>query len=155
MVTDLFGTILQELGKLLEIPDLHPDRNHSCLIKLKNGQSIQLELDRGGHFLILGADLGEVPPGKYRENLFKEALKANEMPYPLHGILAYSKKSEHLILFEKLYARELNGEKVFAALTPFAEKALIWEEALKHNDIPVLSQVQSPGRSSGMFGLRP
>lgn len=93
MVTDFFGSLLQELGKVLEIPDLHPDRNNSCQIVLKNGLNLQIELDRSGQFLIFGADLGVVPPGRYRENLFREALKANDMPHPIHGILAYSKKN--------------------------------------------------------------
>src|SRR5262245_58766423 len=99
MVTDLFGALLQELGDSLEKADLHPDRNNSCLIRMKGGQEIQFELDRSSQFLIVGADLGAVPPGKYRENLFREALKANDMPHPIHGILAYSKKTDHLVLF--------------------------------------------------------
>ena len=73
MVTDLLGTLLQELGKSLEIAELSPDENNSCLIELKNGQQIQLELDRSGQFFVIGADIGMVPPGKYRENLFRQA----------------------------------------------------------------------------------
>lgn len=155
MVTDLFGSLLQELGKILEIADLHPDRNNSCLINLKTGISIQLEFDKGGQFLVLGADLGTVPPGKYRENLFREALKSNDLPYPNHGTLAYSKKSDHLILFEKISSVDLTGEKIAAELTPFSEKAITWRDALQKNDIPNISQGYSPQRSGGMFGLRP
>lgn len=155
MVTDLFGTLLQELGAILEIPDLHPDRNNSCRIRLKNTLDIQLELDRSGQFIILGADLGTVPPGKFRENFFREALKANDMPYPNHGTLCYSKKSDHLVIFEKLSTNELNGEKVAAEITPFSEKALIWKDALQRNDIPVVNQAYTSQKSAGMFGLRP
>lgn len=156
MVTDMFGALLQELGTLLEATDLHPDRNNSCLIRLKSGLEIQLEIDRGGDFLLLGADLGTVPPGRYRENLFREALKANNMPYPLHGVLSYSHKSDHLVIFEKMHIKDLNGEKIAAEITPFTEKALVWKNAIQQNDIPVVNQMYtSDKRAAGMFGLRP
>jgi hypothetical protein len=153
MVTDLFGTLLQELGPLLEIPTLHPDRQNSCLIRLKGGLNIQLELDRMGQFFIMGSDLGTVPPGKYRENLFREALKANGMPQPLNGILAYSQKTEHLILFEKMHVKDLNGDKIMAVLTPFCEKARVWRDALARGDIPALTQYYASGKPGGIFGL--
>jgi hypothetical protein len=156
MVTDMFGSLLQELGVLLEAIDLHSDRNNSCLIRLKSGLEIQLEIDRSGTFLVLGTDLGTVAPGRYRENLFREALKANDLPYPLHGVLAYSKKSDHLVLFEKLYLKELNGEKIAAEITPFADKAMTWKNAVAQNDIPAINQAYSSStRSGGMFGLMP
>lgn len=153
MVTDLFGAILQELGSSLGIQDLHPDSNNSCLIRLKSGLIIQIELDKGGQFLILGADLGTVPPGKYRENLFREALKSNDLPHPIHGILCYSKKSDHLVLYEKIHIKDLNGEKIAAEITPFAEKAYTWSEALLHNDIPAINQLFTSQKPGGMFGL--
>lgn len=156
MVTDLFGGILQELGRILEIADLHPDRNNSCLIKLKSGMQVQLEIDPSGRFLIVGTDLGEMPPGKYRENFFREALKANALPYPNIGIFAYSRRNNHLIFFDRLFLPEINGEKIAAFITPFSEKAALWGENLTRGDVPVASQyTTASSRSGGMFGLRP
>jgi Tir chaperone protein (CesT) family len=156
MVTDLFGTLLAELGPLIEAADLHPDRNNSCLITLQSGIQIQLELDKSGQFLILGSDLGSIlQQGKYRENLFQEALKANDLPYPTHGILAYSKKTDHLVLFEKINIRDLTGEKIAAQVTPFLEKAALWSDALKRSEVPSVNQAVTGGRGPGMFGLRP
>lgn len=154
MVTDLFGTLLQELGVQLQIPNLQADRNNSCLIRLKDGLQIQLELDRLSQFLILGSDLGEISYGKYRENIFREALKANGMPYPLNGILAYSQRTNHLILFEKISVRELTGEKLMFNLVPFTEKARLWKDALSRNEVPSLAQFHTSERPAGMFGLR-
>jgi Tir chaperone protein (CesT) family len=156
MVTDFFGVFLQELGSTLEIKDLRPDSNNSCLISLKNGVQIQLELDRSRQFLVIGSDLGAVPPGRYRENLFREALKTNGMPYPLYGILSYSKKTDHLILFHKSPIGEINGEKIASFITLFAEKALVWKNAVSSNEIPVMAQTDTSRKSSGgMFGLMP
>lgn len=153
MVTDLFGALLQELGHSLGLPNLQPDSNNSCLLRLKSGLIIQIELDKGGQSLILGADLGTVPPGKYRDNLFREALKANDQPHPLHGILCYSKKSNDLVIYQKISLKDLTGEKIAAEITPFAEKAFIWSEALLRNDIPAVNQAFTSQKPGGMFGL--
>lgn len=155
MVTDLLGALLQELAKALKIAALSPDSNNSCLVKLASGLQIQIELDRTGEFLILGSDLGEVPPGKYRENLFKEALKANDADHPIHGILAFSKKTEHLVLFEKISIKDLNGAAIAEEIAPFAEKGLMWENAIKRGEIPVITGIRTSDKASGMFGLRP
>ena len=152
MVKDIFDTLLDELGKILTISDLHPDKNHSCQIKMVNGLNIQLEMDAYQQGIIMGCDLGGLPTGRYRENVFREALKLNGSKDSKNGILAYSNKSDHLILFEHLPLHELTGEKISDALTPFSEKAFRWKEALEHGEVPVLSNVRT---SAGMFGLRP
>lgn len=151
MVTDLFGMLLQEVGTILNIKDLKADQNNSCLIKLKSGLKIQIEMDRTGQFLLIGSDLGDLPAGPYRLNIFREALKANGSSPPLHGILAFSAKTQHLVLFSKLMASQLNGDKMTAELNPFIEKATLWSEALKRGDVPIVSQ---PAASGGMFGMR-
>ncbi len=153
MVTDVFGVILQEIGKNLQVADLHPDRNNSCLIKLKNGLHVQMEIDRTGQFLILGSDLGAPPPGRLREALFKEALRANGLPPPRNGIFAYSTRSEHVVIYESFNLKDLNGEKVVAVLEPFAEKAFTWKEAIAKGDIPPVHT--NANRPAGMFGLSP
>ena len=154
MIADIFEALLQELGHSLGDVKLLPDQNNSCLIQFPNDQiSIQVEVDRSAQFLLLGCKLGTVSGGKYQENLFREALKANALPPPLHGILGFSDKSRNIILFEKLTLKDLNGEKIAAEITPFVDKAKVWSEALKHNDVPIIQGASHSG--GGMFGLRP
>lgn len=155
MVANLFETLLQELGRTEVIPiqDLHPDRNNSCLIRLKGGLEIQIELDGRQERLIIGCDLGAVSTGRYREEVFREALKANGLPYPRWGDFAYSQKSDHLILFQKMHTRDLTGEKVADFLTHFLEKAFQWRDALQRNEVPVVAGFGTT-RPMGMFGLR-
>jgi hypothetical protein len=153
MVTDAFNLLLQDLGKLLKIK-LESDAHNSCLIRFPNKFTIQLELDRSGNFLLLGSDLAIVPPGRYRENVFREALKANGLPSPRNGDFAYSKQTDRLILSEKLLMTDLNGDKLLSTFTPFLEKARYWHDTIAHGDVPAALQVASTAKGSGMFGLK-
>lgn len=155
MVANLFESILQELGKTEVIPikDLHPDSNNSCLIRLKGGLEIQIELDKKQENLIIGSDIGTVSPGRYREDVFREALKANGLPYPRWGDFAYSQKSDHLVLFHTLHTKDLTGEKVADFLVHFLEKAFQWRDSIQRGDVPVVSGIYT-SRPTGMFGLR-
>lgn len=152
MVTELLGTLLQELGQSLGVRNLQPDANNSCLLKYPDGQEIQVELDDTGEFLLIGAKLGPVPPGRYREDLFVAALKANAMPHPLHGILCYGPKADNMLMFQKINIKDLNGARIAAEIPPFVEKARLWTDAIKRGDVPLVTQEGAP-RSSGMFGL--
>ncbi|MGK5595546.1 MAG: CesT family type III secretion system chaperone [Parachlamydiaceae bacterium] len=154
MVTDAFGSLLGELGKIINIPSLLPDENNSCLLQFKDAPPIQLEFDRSGFFLIIGCDLGEVPAGRYRENVFREALIANGMPEPRHGNFAYSKQTDHLILSLSLPTKNLTGDQVAAALIPFKAKAKHWQESISKNDLPSRYGPLSSARGGGMFGLK-
>ncbi len=158
MVKDIFGSLLEELGKILEIEDLHPDRNNACLIKFPDGFSVQLEINTTSNELTILSNLGEIPAGKYRENIFREALKANGMPYPINGIFCYSKKADNLVMYERIPLQDLSGDKINVALTPFLEKGRAWKEAIVHNEIPVVSSglytSRSGGAGTGMLGLK-
>lgn len=155
MVTDLLGSLLQELTKTMGIPPLQPDANNVCLIKFKGGIEVQLEMDRSGDHFLITTDLGSIPIGRYRENLFFEALKANGAPPPRHGIFAYSKQADRLTLFEMLPLKELTGAKIADSLPLFLEKAKQWKEAISRNELPP-AQVQGGGSAqTGIFGLRP
>jgi hypothetical protein len=153
MVLDLFGSLLKELAPSLGIAKLEPDSNNSCLIRLESGLMIQIELDKKGEFLLVGADLGTVPPGKYRENLLREALKSNDLPYPIYGILCFSRKNDHLALYEKLPIKDLTGAKIASFIGPFSEKAYTWSAALFKGEVPTVIQPGTTQKPGGLFGL--
>lgn len=152
MVTDLLGTLLEELGKAIHNPNLRPDANNSCLLKYKGDLQVQIELERGGNHLTVGCDLGQIPAGRYREDVFAEALKANGMPHPRYGIFAYSKQTDHLLLFELLPLKELTGSKIADFLTHFLQKARTWKESIKKGEVPVVATAYT-SKPLGLFGL--
>lgn len=157
MVSDLFESILQEFGQAMEIPDLHADANNSCLIAFDTGIEVQIEPYERDDFLLIVCDLGEVPPGRYREDVFREALKSNGLPSPRPGTFAFSEQSNHLVLFGLLSFRELNGEKIASFLYPFMDKAVVWKKSLERGDVPLADTMTTShaGGPGGLFGLHP
>lgn len=155
MVMDLFESLLQELGKAMNIEDLTPDANNTCLIRFKIGLDIQIEPMLKGDFLLVGCPIAVIPPGRFRENVFREALKSNGMPPPRHGVFGYSAQSDRLILFSLLSLRDLNGDKIAAFLGPFMEKALMWKQLIERGDVPIAETISSGGMRApqGLFGL--
>lgn len=155
MVTDAFDALLQELGKVLQVSGLHADAKGCCLLKLKGGIQVQLEVDRSGQSLLIVSELGQIPPGRYKENLFVEALKANGLPPPRRGTFAYSKQADSLVIFEMLELQNLNGQEIANTILPLLEKVRIWKEAITQGNVPVT--VESPVKTApgGIFGLRP
>lgn len=154
MISDFFGTLLNELSKttLIPIPGLRADRNNSCLIQLKADFQIQMELDASGDNLVIGCDIGEPPDGRFKQDLFREALKFNGLPAPRVGVFAYSTKTKHIVFFRMLPTKDLTGEKVASVLIDFVDKAMAWKKAISANEIPVVSGVYTS--QAGMFGLR-
>ena len=155
MATNQYEILLEEIGAILGV-SLYPDQHNTCLVKLENGLEVQFEMDRTGEYLLLGIDLGIVPPGQYREELFKEALRANgQAAPPRAGVLAFSRDTESLVLHEYLHAHNLNGEQVVFTLGLLAEKGLTWHNAVKSGEVPLVETAAGGGPGLGMFGMRP
>jgi hypothetical protein len=152
MVVNQFEALLQELEPFFQC-QLTSDQNNSCLIKMKTGIKIQIELDRYGENLLMGIKLGAIPPGRYREMLFKEALKSNHTRIPFRGILGYSKKSSNLILFSLLDIRDVNQEKMITILTALLNKAETWASAISKGDIPFSLAESTINSQPGIFGI--
>jgi hypothetical protein len=155
MITDKFGNLLQELGNVLKT-ELKPDKNNACLLKFKSGIAIQLEVDSKGENVIIACDLGQLPQGRYRENIFREALKANGLPPPRNGIFAFAKKSESLVLYDKLPIEETTGQKLLDYLQPFSQKAELWKGAITRGEVPSFmgSELTFGNKAAGgIFGL--
>lgn len=154
MITDQFSSLLKELESFFHC-QLVPDANNACLIRMQTGVEIQLELDRYGENLLIACRLNSPPPGRYRENVFKEALKSNSLQPPSFGTFGYSKKSDKMILFTKIALRYFNKESVISSILPaFVAKATTWHEALGRGDVPLAANdVPTPNQANSIFGL--
>jgi Tir chaperone protein (CesT) family len=150
---DRFEELINELSLQLGIP-LHPDKIGACTLQTKDGFEVQLECDRLQEKLLIVAFICDVPPGKLRENVFKDALKANG-PYPQHGILSFSESNNKLALFAALPFTYLSGHTLCEFLNAFLDKASQWKNGVETGRTSELLSSQTSKPSRGMFGLRP
>lgn len=152
MVANQFEVILQELEPYFKCK-LTPDTNNSCFIKMGIGVQIQMELDPYGEDFVVGARLGVISPGRYREAVFREALKANSHSPPRQGIFSFSRKSGNLILFLSIPLKDITQDKLTHLLNPFIAKAQAWTQALSQGAIPIGVEEVSTSSKTGLFGL--
>jgi hypothetical protein len=148
---DVFAQILNDVGQHFGAT-LIPDANHSCLVWIRDVIQIQLELDRTQRYFIVGANVGELPPGKFRELFLKEALRANGAPYPRVGTFAFSIRKNALLLFETFPLQTLNTNILIEFLPIFVDKAITWQDAIKNGQPPNIQYTTQKG-TKGMFGL--
>ncbi|MBS0604654.1 MAG: CesT family type III secretion system chaperone [Verrucomicrobia bacterium] len=149
---DRFEDLLKELGTEYGVT-LHPDRIGACKLNINDAFHIQLECDAHQENLLVATFICDIPPGKFRENILRDALKTNG-PFPLNGTLAYSDKNNKLALFKYLRLSNLNGRNLADFLTGFVEKANNWRIGVETGNTAGL--VPTPTQSSsGIFGLKP
>ena len=154
MVQGQFGAILEELGAILSMK-LEPDEHNSCMIKYQNGLTLQMDHDPAYDRIMVLSNIGTPTRGVYRENLLREALKANGLPNKQPGIFAFSKKADCLVLYDTISIRELTGQKLSEFLAPFVILAQQWYAALGRGEVPSYTGAElTSGGTSGMFGMR-
>ncbi len=148
-----FEDLIRALGKEMDIT-LEPDSHQSCLLTFpKENLSIQIDLDTSAEQILIGSQLGEVPPGSYRERVFTQAMRVNGTSTTPRGILAYSEMNGTLILFQFLSLAALDGPKLNGFVQLFREHAKAWKEALDKGELPPLEEdVVPPG--DPMFGMK-
>ncbi|HSX25566.1 MAG TPA: CesT family type III secretion system chaperone [Chlamydiales bacterium] len=129
-MTDQFAELLHELGRHLHLP-LHVDKHSACSIQTPENLTVQLELDISLENLFFFSKIIEIPPGKFRENVLRETLKANALPDPRAGIFGYLDRTNHLILFQRYPLPILNGERLAGLIGGFLELGNAWQKAIE------------------------
>ncbi len=128
-MTDPFSALLDSLGTLFGLP-LEADQNNACALQIKKGLVIQLQPDDTMGKVLIASRVVEVPPGKFRENVLKEALKANGLADPRVGTFAFVAKTNTLVLFQYYPIDILNGERLAGLIMPFIDLAEQWRVAV-------------------------
>lgn len=146
---DRFSQILYDLSKEVG-SDLYPDHNRLCQLNWQDLLLIQLEFEEAKERLLIGAFICDVPPGKFREKIFREALRSNAQ-FPHIGTLAYSDRNNKLTLFEYVYPDNFRSDKLFQLLQQFISKASQWKEAIEKNrPLPGISE---KSKDDSIFGF--
>lgn len=131
-----FHLLMDDLGKLLDTP-LIPDKHNACVLNFNNQISVQLEPHATGRSLILASTIGELPAGKFRENILANGLKYNVNPTRI-GTFAYIARKNLLVFFHTLPLEGLTADQLATFLPPFLGQAKLWQVAVAKGSIPVI-----------------
>jgi hypothetical protein len=144
----IFDQLLEDLSKEMNV-SLKEDDHHTCLINFEDKIKVQVELDTTQENLIIGAVIGELAPGKYRESVLKEALKENGQLPPKIGIFAYSPKKNALVFFNKFSIQDLDTKNLLVLINEFKNKALTWKETIDQGNVPFSSSGSEAQNNKG------
>lgn len=125
---DPFAQLLNDLSLLLDT-HLCPDKRGACKLNIDDTLHVQLEPNDTREKLLLFCFLSEIPPGKFRENVLRDALKTNADPSTL-GIFGFSERNNQLVLFANLNFPYLTAKEILDFLHLFIAKAQTWKQAI-------------------------
>jgi len=134
---DKFEELLKELSTELDTK-LHLDENRACMLSFDEKINVQLELDKDLENLLVFCCICTLPPGRFRENVFLEALKENDK-FPYIATFAYFEKENSLAMYNFLYVANLNVEILSSYLKTFVDLAFLYYEAISRGQTsPIL-----------------
>jgi hypothetical protein len=151
-MTDPFEALIQQLSAELKIK-LQVDRNHACALKIHHKLTVQLQIDTALEKVLIASLVSEIPPGRFRENVLAEALKANNLPDPRTGILGYLSTGNRLTLHQRYPLATLDGKKLADLVAGFIDYADLWHEAIEKGQSSPAPIHGSKG-SPNPFGLQ-
>jgi hypothetical protein len=150
-----FPELIHELGELMGV-SLEIDAKEACTLEVNQKFNVQIELDPSRERVLLVAMVSELPPGKFRENILRDGLKANYLAEEKQGVLSYIDRQNSLVLFEYLQVEGLNTEILFQRLQKFIDRALQWHTSIENgHSSPDIGEIpQAPNKQGPMFGLK-
>ena len=139
-----FEELIIQLGEIVNV-GLHAERGRICKLNINGVLHVHIEYDETKDMILLACFVADLPPGKFRENVLKEAMRINST-YPRLGSFAYSERNNKLAFFDYLSFTSLRADKLNDKLNMFIEKADEWRTSIDSGN---LSLVTLPPSVSG------
>ena len=150
-----FHDLIAELGEYIG-EDLKVDLNMACSLEINNLIKVQIELDSPGEKILLMSLITELPPGKFRENILKDALKANFLAEEKEGTLAYLQRENSLVLFYEIFTRSITRDILYDHLMKFIRRVTDWNTAIESGQsAPHTGEIpESTEKKGNIFGFK-
>ena len=128
-----FEELIEELARILNIP-LRAEKGMLCKINIDGNFSVHLQYDQNEDLVMMGAMIIEIPPGRFRENVLKEALKVNDT-FPRFGTMCFSEKGNKLAIYDHVSFEGLSPDIFNKKLDSFIEYCYEWYNAVLSGNI--------------------
>lgn len=132
-----FEKLIQEIGEIVNLP-LHAQEGRFCTLQINHTMRLHIEDNEATQELLIIYFITEIPAGKFRENILKEAMKANSY-FPRVGTFGYLEKNNTLTFYTNI-DNTLSADKVSLILEKCVDVGMHWFQAIQNSQIPNLSQ---------------
>lgn len=135
--------------------DLQIDKNGRVVLRIKDQINIQFEVDKTREEILIAAFVEELPPGKFREHILRDALKANSLYPEKHSILSYMQKENYLMIHQKFSMDQVTFEKFYESIQNISLRAFSWYEAIDNGRSCPDEEITTTESSKGsIFGIQ-
>jgi hypothetical protein len=149
-----FYDLIKELGDLLG-EEIEPENNQACNLRINQKVKVQIEVSNNEESLMLISLISELPPGKFRETVLKDILKANFFAEEKVGILSYTLKENSLVLFQTINTHALDAEELKNHLQKFSQRAINWYDSIESGALAPDNEIpESTEKKGNSFGIR-
>jgi hypothetical protein len=149
-----YKSLIQQLSDRLK-KQIYPNLHNVVVLFIENSVKVHIELDPTEEYLIIGAFIGDLPPGKFREHILKDALKSNFSLQKNKGILSYIGKENTLTVHTKLLLEKTTIDSLMQCLKDLTKRAQSWQEAFEEGKSSPTDEIpKSTHRKKGsIFGF--
>ncbi|MCH9620877.1 MAG: hypothetical protein S4CHLAM20_02850 [Chlamydiia bacterium] len=150
----VFDELIEELSDRLNM-DIYPDTKNVVSLLIEKKVKIQIQPDNFDEWLIIGATIAELPPGKFREHILKDSLKANFLTDRHVGALSYMEKNNALMIHLKLPIGSVKIDTVISNIKALTKRAQKWQKAIDGGHASPSDELPSKEASSNksIFGF--
>ncbi len=141
-----FADLIHELGELVG-ENFQAYQNRLIRFRINDHLHVQVETDLMNEFVMIICMVSEIPPGRFRENVLRDALKANYLLDKHRSILSYDEKGNQLVLSDQLRAHALTAEMLLKEISKLVKRAELWRQSIDNGH-------SSPGRDEVPEGKR-
>lgn len=145
-----FEILVENLGKHIGI-SLEAEPNQTCSLLIDEKITLMLEMDKNEEHLRMVSFFCLVPPGKFREKVLAEALKANDKQDE-KGILGFSDATNEIALYDTISLEGLDVAKLADQLARWIENIFVWKEAIEAGHAS--TKQTEPNQAPKPFGLK-
>lgn len=129
-----FEMMIEGLGKHLGIP-MEAEPNQTCSLLIDEKITLLLEMDKNEENLRMVSFFCLLPPGKFREKVLTEALKANDLKEE-KGSLGFCDSTNEIALYDTVPLKDLDLVKLENQLAKWIERIFLWKEAIESGHTP-------------------
>lgn len=124
-----FAEFLQELGHALGM-ELFVDVRGACSVRMQGHLHIQMQPGPERDELWMVAEIAELPPGRFREEVLREALKANHAFRDMPFSFSYVDAKNRLLLSTHSPFDKIDGTRAALLLSVLSDTAETWKRAV-------------------------